>query len=65
MFSMSELPDDKLIYEGYSKNPYPFWIWVLGIVLFGIFAWLVKDKVIEYVPMICEKCPFAKPGIGK
>ncbi len=44
-----ELPDSQLIHEEYSKNPYPFWVWLFVIIGVVTLMWASQNAYRTYM----------------
>lgn len=54
----SLLPDDKLIHEGYAKDPGNFWAWVLIVAAISALIWGALSQYTNYMQEVVGPHPF-------
>lgn len=56
--SEPEIPDDQLIHEGISQNPYPFWFWLFLFTIFISLIWGFQTWYQGYLHYQFQRQPF-------
>ncbi len=56
--AIEELPDDKLIQNNYSKNPFPAWLWLALVAITASLFWGGMSWFYEHKQWVSESNPF-------